>query len=117
MAKLKHKPEKARYPKPGPTPTCRGRGTRTLATLQAHLTKDITIQVLDTLTAIAKGTIIENDLPQRGCKLRARNGTSRYSGASKQYNKWRAQIQRGGVITQLGVRRRTDRRRRIPGGG
>ena len=38
---------------------------RTIATLQDNLTKDPTRQVLGTLTAIAKGTATENELPQK----------------------------------------------------
>ena len=40
------------------------RRTRTLATLQKHLTEGTILQVLDTLTAIANGTITEHELPR-----------------------------------------------------
>ena len=96
MAKPKHTLEEPLRSELEAALARRTRGTRTLATLQAHLTKDLILQVLDTLTAIAKGTVTEHELPQRGYKLRVRNRTSRYSGVSKQYNKWRAQIKQVG---------------------
>ena len=77
---------------------------RTLATLQSHLTTDITCLVLD----ILKGTDTKHELPLKEGPSRSfvRKGrrTSGYRGAyTKDGNKWTAQIQRGGVKTQLGA--------------
>ena len=84
----------------------RTRGTRTLATLQSHLTADVTRQVLDTLTAIIRGTETEHELPQKegpsSSFVRKSRRSSGYRGAIKSGAKWLAQIQRGGVKTHLG---------------
>ena len=103
MAKPKQTPDEPLRSKLEAALAQNTRRTRTLATLQKHLTEGTILQVLDTLTAIAKGTITENKLPQRGYKLRVRNRTSRYLGVSKQNSKWRAQIKRDGVTTELGL--------------
>ena len=83
MAKPNHTPREPLRSKLEVALACCTQGTRTLATLQAHLTEDTTHQVLGTLAAIAKGTITEHELPQKGYTPRARKGTSRPSGVSK----------------------------------
>ena len=72
----------------------------------SHLTADVTCQLLDTLTAIIRGTTTEHELPQKegpSCSfIRKGRRSSGYRGVTKSGAKWLAQIQRGGVKTQLG---------------
>ena len=65
MAKPKHTLEGPQRARVQAALARRTRATQTLATLQSHLTADVTRQVLDTLTAIIKGTDTEHELPQK----------------------------------------------------
>ena len=101
MAKPKHTLEGPRRAIVQAALACCQQEIRTLATLQTHLTTDITRLVLD----ILKGTSTKHELPQKEGPSRAfatPGRTSGYRGATKYGNKWVAQIQCGGVKTQLG---------------
>ena len=99
MAKPKHTQEGPRHATIQAALARRQLEIRTLATLQSHLTADVTRQVLDILTAILKGTSTEHELPQKegpSIYIQGRR-SSGYRGVRRAGNKWGAQIQRGGV--------------------
>ena len=75
---------------------------RTLATLQDHLTADITRQVVDILNGTSPGyELPQNESPSRSLAHKGRR-TSGYRGVTKDRNKWRARITRGRAETNLG---------------
>ena len=75
---------------------------RTLATLQEHLTADITRQVVDILNRTGPGY----ELPQKESPSRSRTRkgkrSSGYTGATKDGNKWTAGITHCEAHTNLG---------------
>ena len=107
MAKAKYTQEGPRRVTARATLSRRQQALRTLDSLQSHLTADVTRQVLDILTAILRGTCPEHELPQKEGRTRSSvrqdKRTSWYRGVKKSGKKCAAQINRGGVRTELGA--------------